>query len=89
MLLVCDSQGKYLAKLLDARVSDNFWVFGHILPGAQLISVIAAIKSKAKIKAGGNLFISIFKLTLSSKKDLSMLSLRLKIVTSRGGGSPM
>lgn len=67
----------------------EFWVFGHILPGAQLLSVIAAIKSKAQIKTGGNLFISIFKLTLSSKKDLSMLSLRLKIVTSRGGGSPM
>lgn len=68
----------------------TFGVFCHILPVTPLLSVIAAIKNKAlKIKAGGNLLINIFKLTLSSKKDLSMLSLRLKIVTSRGGGSPM
>lgn len=59
MLLVCDNQRKDLAKLLDVRVSDNFWVFGHILPGAQLLSVIAAIKSKAQMKAGGNLFLNL------------------------------
>lgn len=50
LTLVCDSQGKDFANLLDTRVSDNFLVFGHIFPGAPLHSVIAAIKNNAQIK---------------------------------------
>lgn len=50
LTLVCDSQRKDLANLLDTRASDDFLVFGHILPGAPLHSIIAAMKNDAQIK---------------------------------------
>lgn len=52
LTLVCDSRGKDLANLLDTRVSDDFLVFSHILPGAPLHSAFShcTIKNSAQIK---------------------------------------